>query len=106
MKYFDMVKVIADKKEYRDWEVYEGMIGQITIPDIVDNCFCVDFMEGKWCKINVADLVVVEEDEDDDEFLLSELPDKNPATWCKVKNGYIINLLGEKKNKVPYDYNS
>lgn len=106
MKIFDMVRVIADKEEYRAWEVYEGMIGQITIPDIKDNCFCVDFTGGKWCFVNVADLTIEEDGEENDEFILSQLPNKNPATWCKVENGYIVNLLGEKKNKIAYDYNS
>ena len=41
-----------------------------------------------------------------DEEILEDLPDRNPKWWCKVEDGYIKNLNGEKKNKIPYDYNS
>ena len=108
MKYFDIVQVIADRKEYKDLEIFEGMLGQITCPDIQDNCFYVHFNIPKniWAWINIADLVVVEVGQEDDDFILNQLPNKNPSTWCKVENGYIINLLGEKKNKIAYNYNS
>ena len=39
-------------------------------------------------------------------FMTADLPLNNPKCWCKVENGYILNLLGEKKNSIPYDYNS
>ena len=39
-------------------------------------------------------------------FLLKSLPEKYPNWWCKVEDGYIVNLEGDKLNKVPYDYNS
>ena len=42
----------------------------------------------------------------DESELLRDLPNHNPKWWCKVENGYIMNLLGEKKNKIPYQYNS
>ncbi|MBQ8431041.1 MAG: hypothetical protein IJX26_03800 [Clostridia bacterium] len=108
MKYFDIVKVVVDKKEYRDLEIYEEMCGEITCPEIQDNCFLVHFTIPKnlWAWINVADLIVVEDGEESDDVILNQLPNKNPVTWCKVEDGYIINLLGEKKNKIAYDYNS
>ena len=31
---------------------------------------------------------------------------KKDFEWCKVEDGYIINLKGEKKNKIPFDYES
>ena len=40
------------------------------------------------------------------EDILEDLPDHDPAWWCKVEDGYILNLKGERKNKIPYDYNS
>lgn len=39
-------------------------------------------------------------------MILDELPKNNPKWWCKVEDGFIVNLLGEKKNKIAYDYNS
>lgn len=33
-------------------------------------------------------------------------PLKYKDWWCKVEDGYIVNLKGEKKNKTPYDYDS
>ena len=41
-----------------------------------------------------------------DEMIYEELPSQDKRWWCKVEDGYIINLLGEKKNKEPYKYNS
>ena len=57
-------------------------------------------------EINVSDLELVKDNKITDSAILEALPKKNPKWWCKVENGYIINLLGEKKNKIPYDYNS
>lgn len=41
-----------------------------------------------------------------DEDILEDLPGHDPAWWCKVEDGYILNLKGERKNKIPYDYDS
>ena len=41
-----------------------------------------------------------------DEDILEDLPAHNPDWWCRVEDGYILNLKGERKNKIPYDYNS
>ena len=41
-----------------------------------------------------------------DEAILEDLPNHDPEWWCKVEDGYIWNLKGEKKNKIPYDYDS
>ena len=62
--------------------------------------------KNQWVWINVEDLIVIEAGEDDDEFILNSLPNKDQKLWCKVENGFIINLLGEKKNKIAYQYNS
>ena len=49
----------------------------------------------------VGDIETVEDGHYTDEIILKDLPKQNPKWWCKVENGYIINLLGEKKNKIP-----
>ena len=56
--------------------------------------------------IKIKDLELLEESDITDNDLLEAIPKNNPSWWCKVENGYIINLLGEKKNKTPYNYNS
>lgn len=35
-----------------------------------------------------------------DEVILSDLPGYDPNWLCKVEDGYIKNLKGEKKNKI------
>ena len=57
--------------------------------------------------IKIEDLELVRKNPDiSDESILDSLPANNPAWWCKVEDGYILNLLGNKKNKIPYDYDS
>ena len=57
-------------------------------------------------EIFVGDLKVVRSSDLNDEDILKDLPGHNPEWWCKVEDGYILNLKGERKNKIPYDYNS
>ena len=104
-------------------KVSKGMIGTIIDAEIRFNSFQVGFVDlkikkpnfdwenEKWdddivCYIKIEDLEVIKESNITDEYLLSNLPDKYPNWWCKVEDGYIVNLKGEKKNKIPYDYNS
>lgn len=105
------------------------MVGTIVLAEIRSNQFYVNFIDKnfeihrddpEWFEehydeleddidlpISIEDLELVEENKKiTDEIILSNLPANNPAWWCKVENGYIMNLLGDKKNKVPYDYNS
>jgi len=113
MKYGDMVIVVKDKKEYKDKGVHKGMIGMLTDAEIRDTEFFVIF-SSRYSKDNsdiyipmyVGDIETFKEGNYTDEQILKDLPKNNPKWWCKVENGYIINLLGEKKNKIPYDYNS
>ena len=56
--------------------------------------------------IDIEDLEVVEESDVTDDYILRSLPKQFPNWYCKVVDGYIINLQGEKLNKVPYDYSS
>ena len=128
MKYNDDVRVIRDNKKYAEEGVYKGMVGYIAMAEIRGNTFFVVFIdenfkihenEPEWfvdhyeeiqddkiCEINVADLELVQDNKMTDEEILESLPKNNPNWWCKVEDGYILNLLGEKKNKIPYDYNS
>ena len=126
MKLYDKVKVIRDRDEYKKEEVYKGMIGRINDAEIRDNYFNVIFIDPNyynedfvWTEesiytlksdiitpIRIEDLELVEDNKCPDEWILSGIPLNNPKWWCKVEDGYIINLLGERKNKIPYDYNS
>ena len=128
MKLYDDVKVINDREEYKKEGVKKGMVGYIVLPEIRDNTFLVSFIDENFekhkndpdwfvihcnelkddvfCEIKIQDLLVVEDGGSTDEDILAELPKNNPKWWCKVEDGYIVNLLGERKNRVPYDYNS
>ena len=123
MKYLDKVKVIMDRDEYAKDKVFSGMIGRISSAEIRDNYFevmfidpktqepnfdflTVDFSDDFFGEIKIEDLELVEDMHCSDEWLLEALPKNNPNWWCKVEDGYITNLKGEKKNKIPYDYNS
>ena len=58
------------------------------------------------CAIEIKDLKLIEVYPFSDENILDSLPSRDPRWWCKVENGYIINLLGQRRNKIPYDYES
>lgn len=111
MKYFDKVKLIIDRKEYNDEGIYKGSIGIIFEAEIRDNCFNVVFPgKEEWTDISITvkteDLEFFSSGEVSDKMILEALPKNNPDWWCKVEDGYILNLKGERKNKIPYDYNS
>lgn len=126
MKFLDKVEVISDKKEYRDNEIYKGMIGTIIDAEIRDNSFNVIFIDERIrdknfvsieknflslkddiiCPIKIKDLRIVEESNSTDDKILESIPLHNKNWWCKVEDGYIINLNGERKNKTPYNYDS
>lgn len=126
MKFLDEVEVIVDRKEYNDEGVYKGMIGTIIDADIRWGSFYVNFqdqrvydkgfmaVEGNIFKleddislgIKIKDLEVIEKSNVDDKDLYDNLPEKHKDWWCKVEDGYIMNLKGERKNKIPYDYDS
>ena len=109
MKYLDSVRLISDK--YSEKGYYKGAIGAIILPEIRMTFFEVEFFnvpnaDSTLVAIDVADLEVVEPSDMTDQQILEDLPTPNPKWWCKVEDGYIVNLLGERKNKVPFDYNS
>ena len=109
MRYFDYVRVLNDK--YEGEGVKKGQIGIIFLAEIRDNTFYVYFDENDGCigdelPIKIEDLEVVKSSNIENYVILRNLPAKNPKWWCIVEDGYIKNLLGEKKNKIPYDYES
>lgn len=124
MKYLDDVKVLNDN--YKDEGITKGMIGTIIDPDIRWNSFFVVFqdqrvydkkfmsIEDNIFKLNddictgikIKDLELVKDNKSTDSLIFNDLPDNHKDWWCKVEDGYIMNLKGEKKNKTPYDYDS
>lgn len=57
-----------------------------------------------FCDIKIEDLELVKVGWITDEDLKEEILDNR--WWCKVEDGYITNLNGERENKIPYDYDS
>lgn len=109
MKWLDEVRVLTDK--YESEGVKKGAIGTIIFAWIRFNQYEVVFShkDGRdyaEIMIDVGDMEVVRSSDITDSDILDDLPARNPAWWCKVENGYIYNLKGERKNKIPYDYNS
>ena len=111
MKFLDKVKV--QNNNYFNEGVKKGDIGTIIFSWItdIDCCFEVVFSDSRGkdyatVLVHVGDLELVKDNGVTDEEILADLPLNNPKCWCKVENGYILNLLGEKKNSIPYDYNS
>lgn len=123
MKLFDEVRVIKEKERYKEYNIHKDMVGTIIDAEIRFRAFQVIFIDPKtkqpnfdWENekweddiveyIDIEDLEVVKESDVTDEYILKNLPEKYPNWYCKVENGYIVNLQGEKLNKVPFDYNS
>ncbi|MBE7076213.1 MAG: hypothetical protein E7375_04045 [Clostridiales bacterium] len=128
MNIYDDVRVLNDKEEYKKEGVFKDMVGRIILGEIRENSFYVNFIDKnfeihkndpEWFEehydeleddisipIKIEDLELVKKNWATDKTILNSLPQNNPAWWCKVENGYIMNLLGDKKNKIPYDYNS
>ena len=126
MKFLDDVEVINDKTEYNAKEVYKGMRGTIMDAEIRFNIFIVIFIDERvkdkefirkeenffnlkddiLCPINITDLKLIKDNGATDESIQDSLPSHDPKWWCKVENGFILNLKGEKKNKIAYDYDS
>ena len=126
MKIYDKVKIINLKDKYINKGITSESIGTIILPEIRDNSFYVVFIDSKFtnpdfvitddsqdellddifCDISIEDLELVEEGFATDKIILEELPNNDQNWWCKVENGFILNLKGEKKNKIAYDYES
>ncbi len=109
MKFLDEVRVTSDR--YESEGVKKGAIGTIILSELRMDTFEVVFSRSDgsdyaMIEIHVRDLEDVRDAGISDEVILNDLPGKDPTWWCKVENGYIMNLKGEKKNKIPYDYDS
>jgi len=109
MKYLDEVKVLKDCEEYNKFGVFSESIGTIISAQIIDNTFLVVFSDSSGkdyalTPIKIEDLEVVASSDIKDDAILNDLPNKNPLFWCKVENGFILNLNGDRKNKFPYKY--
>lgn len=107
MKIYDKVRVTRMHNDYKKDIAF--LTGTIIQPEIRDDRFYVAFNKGEgyiYQDVRISDLQVIEEGWGTDEVILEELPKNNPKWWCKVEDGYILNLLGERKNKIPYDYDS
>ena len=122
MKLLDDVKVINDK--YKNEGISMGMIGTIIDADIKWNSFYVCFQDPRitdknfmsneenfkllkndiCCAIKIEDLELVKDGNCTDETIKNSLPENHKDWWCKVENGFIINLDGKKKNKIAYNY--
>ena len=112
MKYWDKVEVTADSEEYAQYGIYKGMWGYIESPEIRFNEFSILcpseelFGEDIQGYVHIKDLKLLEESDLTDEQILKDLPKNNPRWWCKVEDGFVYNLKGEKMNKIAYDYDS
>ena len=112
MQEYDKVKVIKERKNYTESNITVGMTGTICQPEIQDLSFLVHFEDKKLedgyeiIPIKIEDLELVENGFANDKILLDEVPNHDKGWWCKVEDGYILNLKGERKNKIPYKYNS
>lgn len=124
MKLLDDVIVKNDK--YKDEGITKGMIGTIIEGDIRWESFFVNFQDQRvydknfmeneenifklnsdiCCGIKIEDLDLVKESNCTDVEIRESLPENHKDAWCKVENGYIINLQGKRKNKIAYKYNS
>ena len=109
MKYLDDIVVLNDN--YAHLGAKKGTEGTIIKGEIRSNQFLVELFgleddDMPIYPIKICDMEVTKESNMTDEDILEDLPLKNPKWWCKVKDGYIYNLLGERKNSIPYDYDS
>ena len=124
MKLLDEVKVLTE--DYKNSGIRKGMIGTIIDADIRWDSFYVCFqdqriydkefmMKGEnviklnndiCLGIKIKDLAFIKDGGATDELIMESLPEKHKDWWCKVEEGFIVNLKGERKNKVPYNYDS
>ena len=109
MKYLDKVRLISDK--YESEGATKDDVGTIMFPEIRKGTFYVVFSDesGKdYAQIcaDVFDLELVSSTELTDEEILEDLPKQDPNWWCIVEDGFVYNLKGEKKNKIPYVFDS
>ena len=97
MKYLDEIEIISNN--YEKAGIPKGTRGTIIMPEIRDLSF--------ECELNcLVDMKVTKVSNISDKIILNALPSNNPKWWCKVEDGFVKNLLGEKKNQIPFEYES
>ena len=112
MKLLDDVRIIKLNEDCKRKGITKDMILTIIDAAIRDNEFLLlysptnPYEDEIYTTVYVGDLELVQDNKMTDSQILEDIPKHNPKWWCKVEDGYIMNLLGEKKNKIPYDYNS
>ena len=108
MKYLDEIIITTDK--YEKDGIPKGTKGVIISSEIRGKHFLCELSNvssyNELSTICIEDMEVTNDFNIDDETILNDLPLHDPHWWCKVEDGYILNLLGERKNKIPYDYDS
>ena len=107
MKYLDEIEITTSK--YEKFGIPIGTKGVIILAAMRNNCFeceLFDLAGTETYSINIKDMKVLNSSNVADKEILNDLPKHNPSWWCKVENGFIINLKGEKKNKIPFNYDS
>ena len=108
MKLYDSIIILNDN--YISQGIKKGTKGAIVHAPIRGSSFLVELFDVEeelpLYSIKIKDMEVTKESDITDEDILEDLPTPDPRWWCKVEDGYILNLLGERKNKVAYDYNS
>ena len=65
-----------------------------------------DLKDDICCAIKIEDLELVKDGNCSDKTIKNSLPENHKDWWCKVEDGFIVNLKGKKKNKIAYDYKS
>lgn len=110
MKYLDRVKILTNN--YEKFGILKNDEGHILSAAIRNGTFDfyredpATFADDKNAAVKIEDLEVTRSSNITDDDIKEDLPKHDPHWWCKVENGFILNLLGEKKNKIPYDYDS
>lgn len=105
MKYLDQIEIISNN--YEKFGVPKGTKGTIITAEIRNLCFeCAVDCSVEILPIKIYDLKVIKSSNLLDDAILDALPQNNPHWWCKVEDGFILNLLGKKKNKIAYKFNS
>lgn len=105
MKYLDEIEIISNN--YEKAGIPKGTRGTIIMPEIRDLSFeCELNCLVEIHPIKICDMKVTKVSNISDKIILNALPSNNPKWWCKVEDGFVKNLLGEKKNQIPFEYES
>lgn len=110
MKYLDRVRILTD--DYEKYGIHKGDEGHIMNAEIRYGTFFVcrenpeTLEDDADAEVKIQDMEVVKSSNMTDENILNALPLHNPEWGCKVEDGYILNLKGERLNKYAYNYST